>query len=59
LQIASNLLKHHDWEVREQSALLLGAFATAKRAREIFHFSFPKLKELLEDKVLKVREAVS
>lgn len=56
LEIASNLLRHEHWEVREQAALLIGNFATAKRAREIFHHAFPKLKELLEDSVLEVRE---
>lgn len=52
LQIASNLLKHHSWEVREQAAILLSSFGTSKRAREIFEYAFPKLKDLLEDKVL-------
>ena len=59
LQISSNLLKHNEWEVREQAALLLSNFALSKRAREIFSYAFPKLKELLEDKVLRVRETVA
>ncbi len=59
LQIASNLMKHPEWSVREQAAELVGSFATSKRAREIFHFAFPKLKELLEDSVLEVRESVA
>lgn len=52
-------MKHPEWEVREQAAELVGNFATSKRAREIFHFAFPKLKELLEDSVLEVRESVA
>lgn len=59
LQIASNLLKHKSWEVREQSGLLLSNFALSSRAREIYSYAFPKLKELLEDKVLKVRETAA
>ena len=59
LQIASNLLKHQNSEVREQAAILLSSFALSKRGREIYNYAFPKLKELLEDKVLKVREAVA
>ncbi len=59
LQIASELMKHTEWEVREQAAQLIGNFATAKRAREIFNFAFPLLKELLEDKVLEVREQIA
>jgi hypothetical protein len=59
LEIAYNLLKHPNWEVREQSAILLSSFALSKRAREIYSEAFPKLKELLEDKVLRVREAVA
>jgi len=38
---------------------LVGNFATAKRARDIFHFAFPKLKDLLEDRVLEVREQIA
>lgn len=52
-------MKHKEWEVREQAAQLIGNFSTAKRAREIFLHAFPKLKELLEDKVLEVRESIS
>jgi hypothetical protein len=52
-------LKHSDWEVREQCALLLSSFAIARRARELFSNAFDKLKDLLEDKVLRVREAVA
>lgn len=59
LEIAANLLSHNNWEVREQAAILLSSFALQKRAREIYSFAFPKLKELLEDKVLRVREAVA
>jgi hypothetical protein len=40
---------HHEWEVREQAIELLSHFATAKRAREIFDYAFPSLKQLLED----------
>ena len=39
--------------------MLLSSFAVSKRAREIFSNAFDKLKDLLEDKVLKVREAVA
>ena len=53
------MLKHQDWQVREQAALLIGNFAVSRRAREVFEHAFPKLKELLEDKVLEVREAVA
>jgi hypothetical protein len=59
LQIASNLLKHTQWEVREQAAIFLSNLALSRRARELFGYAFPILKELLEDKVLKVREAVA
>lgn len=59
LQIASNLLKHPSWEVREQSAILLSSFALSRRAREYFGYAFPSLQELLEDEVLPVREAVA
>ena len=59
LDIAASLLSHPEWEVREQCALLLSSFAIAKRAREIFDVAFPKLRELLEDKVLRVRESVA
>ena len=59
LQIAANLLKHPSEEVREQAAILLASFALSKRAREIFGYAFPMLQELLEDSVLKVREAVA
>jgi hypothetical protein len=59
LQIASNLLRHTNWEVREQAAILLSSFALSKRAREIFSYAFNKLQDLLEDKVLRVREAVA
>lgn len=37
----------------------MASFALSKRAREIFGFAFPMLQELLEDSVLKVREAVA
>ena len=59
LQIAANLMKHPNAEVREQSAILLSSFALSRRAREIFGYAFPMLQELLEDEVLKVREAVA
>ena len=59
LQISGNLLKHPNWEVREQAAILLSNFALSRRAREIFGYAFPMLQELLEDQVLKVREAVA
>jgi hypothetical protein len=52
-------MKHAEWEVREQAAILIGNFATAKRAREIFHHAFPTLKALLEDSVLEVRESIA
>ena len=59
LIIASGLLKHSHWEVREQAAILLSSFAISKRARELFGYSLEQLKELLEDEVLRVREAVA
>lgn len=43
LQIASNMLNHDNWEVREQAAILLSSFALSKRAREIYSYAFPKL----------------
>ncbi len=43
LQIAANLLKHPNAEVREQSAILLSSFALSRRAREIFGYAFPML----------------
>lgn len=59
LEISSNLLKDPNWEVREQAALLIGALAIFYRGRERFDAVFGNLKQLLEDKVLKVREAVT
>ncbi len=59
LQIAASLLRHPNWEVRQQSAILLSSFALSRRAREIFAYAFPMLQELLEDEVLQVREAVA
>lgn len=38
---------------------MLASFALSKRAREIFGYAFAMLQELLEDPVLKVREAVA
>ena len=40
LIIASNLLKHNHWEVREQAAILLASFAISKRGRELFSYAF-------------------
>lgn len=57
LQIAAELLKHEDPEVREQAALLQGSFAISGIGRQIFDFAFENLKELLEDEDLRVREA--
>jgi hypothetical protein len=37
----------------------LSSFAISRRARENFGYAFPRLQELLEDKVLEVREAVA
>merc|ERR1712060_876262 len=59
LQIAADLLRHEDAEVREQSALLQGSFALSGIGRQIFDFAFENLKELLEDNELNVREAAS
>ena len=59
LQIAADLLKHEDAEVREQAALLEGSFALSGIGRQIFDFAFENLKELLEDEDLRVREASS
>ena len=58
LQIAADLLKHEDPEVREQAALLEGSFALSGIGREMFiDYVFESLKELLEDEDLRVREA--
>jgi hypothetical protein len=43
LQIAASLLRHPNWEVRQQSAILLSSFALSRRAREIFAYAFPML----------------
>jgi len=43
LQITANLLKHPQYEVREQAAILLSSFALSRRAREIFGYAFPML----------------
>ena len=59
LQIAAELLKHEDPEVREQAALLQGSFALSGIGRQIFDYAFENLKELLEDEDLSVREASS
>ncbi len=58
LQIAAELLKHDDPEVREQAALLEGSFALSGIGREMFlDYAFENLKELLEDEDIRVREA--
>lgn len=58
LQIAADLLKHDDPEVREQAALLQGSFALSNIGRDLFiDYVFESLKELLEDEDLRVREA--
>ena len=57
LQIAAELLKHDDPEVREQAALLQGSFALSMNGRQNFDYAFENLKELLEDEDLRVREA--
>ena len=57
LQIASNLLKHEEPEVREQAALLQGSFAISGIGRKEFDYVFDNLKELLEDEDIRVREA--
>jgi hypothetical protein len=59
LEQSSNLLNDDDWEVREQAALLISAFAYSYRARERFQCAFINLRNLLEDPILKVREAVA
>ena len=60
LEIAAELLKHDDPEVREQSALLHGSFALSGIGRPMFiDFSFENLKELLEDEDIRVREAAA
>ncbi len=59
LEISSYLLVDQSWEVREQAALLIGALAYSKRARDRFSCAFTNLKTLLEDDVLRVREAVA
>ena len=58
LQIAAELLKHDDAEVREQAALLEGSFALSGIGREMFlDYAFENLKELLEDEDIRVMEA--
>ena len=57
LQIAAELLKHEDGEVREQAALLQGSFALSGIGRQIFEYAYESLKELLEDEDIRVREA--
>ena len=58
LQIAAELLKHEDAEVREQAALLEGSFALSGIGREMFlDYAFEELKALLEDEDIRVREA--
>lgn len=59
LNLASNLLKHEDSEVREQAALLMSSLAISKNAREYFELAFANLKDLLEDEDIKVREAAA
>jgi len=59
LQIATYHLSSSSHEVREQAATLLSSFAISRRARENFGYAFPRLQELLEDKVLAVRVAVA
>ena len=60
MQIAADLLKHEDAEVREQAALLEGSFALSGIGREMFiDYVFDSLKELLEDEDLRVREAAA
>ncbi len=59
LEISANLLKDVSWEVREQAALLIAAMAISNRARDRFECAFANLKQLLEDKQLRVREAVA
>ena len=51
----AKLLKNKSWEVREQSALLLSAFALSAIGRQSFEYAFPNLKDLLEDNQLEVR----
>ena len=57
IQIAQNLLKHEEPEVREQAAILQGSFAISGIGRQNFEFVFDNLKELLEDEDIRVREA--
>ena len=57
LQIACDLLKHEDPEVREQAALLEGSFALSGIGRQVLDYGFENLKELLEDEDIRVREA--
>mgnify|MGYP002631144649 FL=1 len=60
IAITSAMMKHRNEEVREQSALLIGSFATHGRACEsLMLYSFKNLKELLEDADQKVRNATA
>lgn len=59
LPITSELLKSEEYEVREQSALLIGSFALSAIGRQLFDYSFPNLKDLLEDEELSVRKAAA
>jgi len=60
IAITSAMMKHRNEEVREQSALLIGSFATHNRACEfLMLYSFKALNELLEDADQSVRNATS
>ena len=60
IAIASALMKHKDPEVREEAALLIGAFSEMQRAApHLLDYSFKNLVELLEDSYLTVQTAAA
>lgn len=60
IAITSALMKHRNWEVREQAALLIGSFATHNRAcPHLMEYTFANLKEILEDPDQNVRNAAA
>ncbi len=59
VQAASALLSYESEDVRQQAAILLGAFTNSERAREEFESPSEELQKLLVDVSLKVREAAA
>ena len=60
IAITSALMKHRDPEVREQAALLIGAFSMHNRAQpHLMEYSFKNLNEILEDTDQSVRDSAA